>query len=61
MTTRKVAVITDASGGVGAGLVAGCRRRDWAVVASCWRILPVVSIAWLETYGRNSVSPTLST
>jgi NAD(P)-dependent dehydrogenase (short-subunit alcohol dehydrogenase family) len=34
MTTHKVAIITGASQGVGAGLVAGYRRRDWAVVAS---------------------------
>jgi NAD(P)-dependent dehydrogenase (short-subunit alcohol dehydrogenase family) len=34
MTTRKVAIITGASQGIGAGLVAGYRRRDWAVVAS---------------------------
>jgi len=32
--TGKVAVITGASQGIGAGLVAGYRRRDWAVVAS---------------------------
>jgi NAD(P)-dependent dehydrogenase (short-subunit alcohol dehydrogenase family) len=34
MTIRKVAIITGASGGIGAGLVAGYRRRGWAVVAS---------------------------
>jgi NAD(P)-dependent dehydrogenase (short-subunit alcohol dehydrogenase family) len=34
MTIRKVAIITGASRGIGAGLVAGYRRRDWAVVAS---------------------------
>src|SRR5690242_19600468 len=34
MTTRKVAIITGASGGIGAGLVAGYRKRNWAVVAS---------------------------
>ena len=34
MTTRKVALITGASGSIGAGLVAGYRSRDWAVVAS---------------------------
>jgi NAD(P)-dependent dehydrogenase (short-subunit alcohol dehydrogenase family) len=34
MTTRKVAIITGASRGIGAGLVAGYRRQDWAVVAS---------------------------
>src|SRR5580698_8633521 len=40
MTTRKVAIITGASGGIGAGLVAGYRRRDWAVVASAGTITP---------------------
>jgi NAD(P)-dependent dehydrogenase (short-subunit alcohol dehydrogenase family) len=39
-TTRKVAIITGASGGIGAGLVAGYRRRDWAVVASARTIKP---------------------
>ena len=34
MTTQRVAVIVGASGGVGAGLVAGYRRKGWAVVAS---------------------------
>ena len=34
MTTRKVVIITGASGDIGAGLVAGYRRRDWAVVSS---------------------------
>jgi len=34
MTTHKVAIITGASRGIGAGLVAGYRSRDWAVVAS---------------------------
>ena len=39
-TTRKVAIITGASSGIGAGLVAGYRRRDWAVVASARTIKP---------------------
>jgi NAD(P)-dependent dehydrogenase (short-subunit alcohol dehydrogenase family) len=34
MTARKVAIITGASEGIGAGLVAGYRERGWAVVAS---------------------------
>jgi NAD(P)-dependent dehydrogenase (short-subunit alcohol dehydrogenase family) len=34
MTIQKVAIITGASRGIGAGLVAGYRGRDWAVVAS---------------------------
>jgi NAD(P)-dependent dehydrogenase (short-subunit alcohol dehydrogenase family) len=40
MTTHKVAIITGASRGIGAGLVAGYRRRDWAVVASARSIKP---------------------
>ena len=31
---HRVAVITGASRGIGAGLVAGYRRRGWAVVAT---------------------------
>jgi NAD(P)-dependent dehydrogenase (short-subunit alcohol dehydrogenase family) len=38
--THKVAVITGASQSIGAGLVAGYRRRDWAVVASARTIKP---------------------
>jgi len=34
MTVQKVAIITGASRGIGAGLVAGYRGRGWAVVAS---------------------------
>jgi NAD(P)-dependent dehydrogenase (short-subunit alcohol dehydrogenase family) len=40
MTHRKVVIITGASHGIGAGLVAGYRRRDWAVVASATTIKP---------------------
>jgi NAD(P)-dependent dehydrogenase (short-subunit alcohol dehydrogenase family) len=38
--TSKVAVITGASRGIGAGLVAGYRGRGWAVVASARTIKP---------------------
>jgi NAD(P)-dependent dehydrogenase (short-subunit alcohol dehydrogenase family) len=38
--TGKVAVITGASEGIGAGLVAGYRGRGWAVVASARTIEP---------------------
>jgi NAD(P)-dependent dehydrogenase (short-subunit alcohol dehydrogenase family) len=38
--TGKVAVITGASGGIGAGLVAGYRGRGWAVVATGRTIKP---------------------
>jgi NAD(P)-dependent dehydrogenase (short-subunit alcohol dehydrogenase family) len=40
MTIHKVAIITGASRGVGAALVAGYRGRDWAVVASARTIRP---------------------
>jgi NAD(P)-dependent dehydrogenase (short-subunit alcohol dehydrogenase family) len=38
MPTHKVAIITGASRGIGAGLVTAYRRRDWAVVASAGTI-----------------------
>jgi NAD(P)-dependent dehydrogenase (short-subunit alcohol dehydrogenase family) len=38
--TGKVAIVTDASRGIGAGLVAGYRRQGWAVVASARTITP---------------------
>ena len=37
---RKVAIITGGSQGIGAGLVAGYRRRGWAVVANARTIKP---------------------
>jgi NAD(P)-dependent dehydrogenase (short-subunit alcohol dehydrogenase family) len=40
MTMQKVAIITGASRGIGAGLVAGYRGRHWAVVASARTIRP---------------------
>ena len=40
MTTHKVAIITGASAGIGVGLVAGYRGRNWAVVASARTIKP---------------------
>ena len=39
-TDRRVAIITGASQGIGAGLVAGYRGRGWAVVASGLTIKP---------------------
>ena len=39
-TDRRVAIITRASQGIGAGLVAGYRGRGWAVVASALTIKP---------------------
>ncbi len=38
--TDKVAIVSGASQGIGAGLVAGYRRRGWAVVASARTITP---------------------
>ena len=38
--TGKVAIITGASQGIGAGLVAGYRARGWAVVANARTIAP---------------------
>jgi NAD(P)-dependent dehydrogenase (short-subunit alcohol dehydrogenase family) len=38
--SRKVAIITGGSQGIGAGLVAGYRGRDWAVVASARAFKP---------------------
>ena len=38
--TGKVAIITGASRGIGAGLVAGYRGRGWAVVATARKIKP---------------------
>ena len=40
METRKVAVITGASQGIGAGLVAGFRKRGYRVVANSRSIKP---------------------
>jgi NAD(P)-dependent dehydrogenase (short-subunit alcohol dehydrogenase family) len=40
MTPHKVAIITGASRGIGAGLVTGYRKRGWAVVASARTIRP---------------------
>jgi NAD(P)-dependent dehydrogenase (short-subunit alcohol dehydrogenase family) len=39
-TTQKVAIVTGASQGIGAGLVAGYRQRGWAVVANSRHIEP---------------------
>ena len=49
--TGKVAVITGASQGIGAGLVAGYRRRGWAVVASARTIKPSQDPALLTVAG----------
>jgi len=49
--TGKVAVITGASQGIGAGLVAGYRRQGWAVVASARTIKPSQDPALLAVAG----------
>ena len=49
--TGKVAVITGASQGIGAGLVAGYRERGWAVVASARTIKPSEDPAVLTVAG----------
>ena len=38
MTDQKVVIITGGSQGIGAGIVAGYRKRGWAVVANARRI-----------------------
>ena len=51
---RRVAVTTGASRGIGAGLVAGYRRRGWAVVASSRAITPAGDPAVLTVAGDVS-------
>jgi NAD(P)-dependent dehydrogenase (short-subunit alcohol dehydrogenase family) len=49
--TGKVAIITGASRGIGAGLVAGYRERGWAVVASARAIKPSDDVEVLTVPG----------
>ncbi|HTT88112.1 MAG TPA: SDR family oxidoreductase [Acidimicrobiales bacterium] len=51
---RKVAIITGGSQGIGAGLVAGYRRRGWAVVATSRTIKPAGDPAVLTIDGDIS-------
>ncbi len=51
---RKVAIITGGSQGIGAGLVAGYRRRGWAVVATSRTIKPAGDPAVLTIDGDVS-------
>ena len=51
---RKVAIITGGSQGIGAGLVAGYRRRGWAVVANARTIKPAGDPAVLAIEGDLS-------
>ena len=48
---RKVAIITGGSQGIGAGLVAGYRRRGWAVVANALTIKPSEDLDVLTVEG----------
>lgn len=59
MTTHKVAIITGASRGIGAGLVAGYRRQDWAVVASARTIKSSQDPALLTVAG-NIAEPAIA-
>src|SRR6266516_7869708 len=51
---HKVAIITGGSRGIGAGLVAAYRRRDWAVVANSRTIKPSEDGAVLTINGDIS-------
>jgi NAD(P)-dependent dehydrogenase (short-subunit alcohol dehydrogenase family) len=55
---RKVAIITGGSQGIGAGLVAEYRRRDWAVVATSRTIKPDGDPAVLTVDGDISEAAT---
>jgi NAD(P)-dependent dehydrogenase (short-subunit alcohol dehydrogenase family) len=55
---RKVAIITGGSQGIGAGLVAEYRRRDWAVVATSRTIRPATDPAVLTVDGDVSEAAT---
>ena len=50
-STRKVAIITGASQGIGAGLVRGFLDRGWRVVANSRSIVPVASTDTLAVAG----------
>ena len=50
-TDQRVAIVTGGSHGIGAGLVAGYRRRGWAVVANSRRIGPSADPAVLTVEG----------
>jgi NAD(P)-dependent dehydrogenase (short-subunit alcohol dehydrogenase family) len=54
MEDRRVAVITGASQGIGAGLVAGYRDRGWAVVANALTVEPTGDPAVLPVEGDVS-------
>src|SRR5271154_4885344 len=51
---RKVVIVTGASQGIGAGIVAGYRGKDWAVVATARTINAVADPALLAVDGDIS-------
>ncbi len=51
---RKVAIVTGGSQGIGAGIVAGYRRRGWAVVATSRSIVPSADPGVLTVAGDLS-------
>jgi NAD(P)-dependent dehydrogenase (short-subunit alcohol dehydrogenase family) len=51
---RKVAIVTGGSQGIGAGIVDGYRRREWAVVATSRTIAPSAEPAILTVAGDVS-------
>jgi NAD(P)-dependent dehydrogenase (short-subunit alcohol dehydrogenase family) len=51
---RKVVIVTGASQGIGAGIVAGYREKDWAVVATARAMKPVADPAILAVDGDIS-------
>ena len=55
---QRVAIITGGSHGIGAGLVAAYRRRDWAVVANSRTIKPSEDGAVLTISGDISETAT---
>jgi NAD(P)-dependent dehydrogenase (short-subunit alcohol dehydrogenase family) len=57
-TGQRVAVVTGASQGIGAGLVAGYRDQGWAVVANSLKISPSDDPAVLTVQGDVSVPAT---
>jgi NAD(P)-dependent dehydrogenase (short-subunit alcohol dehydrogenase family) len=58
-TEQRVAIITGASQGIGAGLVAGYRRQGWAVVASARKMEPSADQDTL-TVGGDITDPATS-
>jgi NAD(P)-dependent dehydrogenase (short-subunit alcohol dehydrogenase family) len=57
-TEQRVAIVTGASQGIGAGIVAGYRQRGWAVVANALTIKPSDDPAVLAVEGDVSETET---